>query len=171
MNFKYFRDPLNFAYLSDKSVSCSVCKEVKICFEAGGYVGLQDIDNICEDCLKAGKLIELGNEANLLAGDYSSEAAMTIAYKTPAFPNWQDTAWPIINEQYPVFERIASKEDFNDKQEFIDSFIEEDEKKSDISWLWDMLPDKALKNYNEAPDVSIYLFSLNNRKYWVWDAS
>jgi len=172
MNFKYFKDPMNFSYISDKPVACSICNEIKICFDAGGYIGVEEIDYICEDCLASGKLIDLDIESNLVyAIDSSDEESLTIAYKTPAFPTWQDTAWPVVNGQYPLFERIASKEDFKDKQEFVDSFIEDEQSKSEIGWLWDMLPDKKLNNYEEAGGITVYLFSLDNRKYWIWDAN
>ena len=53
--------------------------------------GINDIDCICSDCLKAGALIELDIEPNMNFDD-GSDAAKTITYKTPALPTWQDTA-------------------------------------------------------------------------------
>jgi uncharacterized protein CbrC (UPF0167 family) len=170
MNFQYFSDPTNFAYISDELVGCSVCKEETLCFDAGGYSGIESIDYICPDCLKSGKLVELDVEPNMVYGN-ESESTITIAYKTPALPTWQDTIWPLVNGAHPTFERIASKEDFLNQNDFIESFIGRDQKKSEITWLWDMLPKKRLKNYKEAHDISVYLFSLNHKKYWVWDAN
>jgi uncharacterized protein CbrC (UPF0167 family) len=170
MNFEYFRYPEKFSFMTENPESCSVCSEIKKCFDAAGYSGVRDIDYICVDCLKAGKLIELGIESNLNFDD-GSEAAKTITYKTPALPTWQDTVWPMVDGRFPIFECIASKEDFNDRNEFLNSFIEEDQTKSDIEWIWDSLPPKKLNSYKDGGDVSVYLFTLDSKKYWIWDAN
>jgi len=170
MEFQFFSDPINFSYTSKEPVSCSICSEQALCFDAGGYSGVESIDYICESCLKSGKLIELDIEPNMVYGN-DSESTNIIAYKTPAFPTWQDTIWPLVDGVHPVFERIASKEDFLDQDDFLASFIEGEQKRSEIHWLWDMLPNKRLKNYNEAHDISVYLFSLKQKYYWIWDAN
>ncbi|WP_345848805.1 CbrC family protein [Shewanella algae] len=170
MEFLYFKYPEKFAFLTDEPKSCSICHDTKVCFDAVGYSGINDIECICESCLKAGKLIDLEIEPNLIFDD-GSEAANTITYKTPALPTWQDTPWPTIDGQYPIFECIVSKQDFSDKHEFLDCFIEGSQTKSDIEWLWDALPDRKLSTYKEGGDISVYLFSLGNKKYWVWDAN
>ncbi len=170
MQFKYFRYPEKFAHMTDNSVPCSICGEIGIWFDAGGYSGVDDIECVCTDCLQSGKLIELEIEANLSFDD-GSEEATTIIYKTPSFPTWQDTFWPMINGRFPIFECIASKEDFFNKEEFLNSFIEDEQKKEDIEWLWEMLSEKKINNYNDSGDISIYLFSHENKKYWVWDAN
>lgn len=170
MEFEYFKYPEKFAFLTDGAMPCSICSEVSICFDAGGYSGLNDIDCICPKCLKAGKLFDLEIEPNMIFDD-GSEASQTITYKTPALPTWQDTVWPTIDGQQPTFECIASKQDFSDRQEFLSCFIEGDQTQEDIAWVWDTLSDKKLRNYQEAGDISVYLFSLGSKKYWVWDAN
>ena len=170
MEFEYFRYPEKFAFLTDEPMPCSVCHDRTICFDAGGYPGVNDIECVCAECLKTGKLIDLEIEPNMIFND-GSEAANTIAYRTPALPTWQDTAWPTIDGQPPIFECIASKQDFVDKQEFLDCFVENTQKKEDVAWLWDCLPDKKLNSYKEGGDISVYLFSLGNKKYWVWDSN
>ena len=170
MTFEYFKYPEKFAFLIEKPMPCSTCEEIGVWFDAGGYSGVEDIDCICYSCLKSGKLFDLEIEANINFDD-GSDAAKTITYKTPALPAWQDTVWPIINGEFPVFECIASKEDFQNKDDFLYSFIEGEQKKDEIEWIWDSLPDKKLNKYSEGGDISVYLFSLNNEKHWVWDAS
>lgn len=170
MEFEYFKYPEKFAYLTDEPMPCSVCDETAVCFDAGGYSGINDIECICASCLQGGRLIDLEIEPNMIF-DNGSEAAKTIIYKTPALPTWQDIAWPTIEGQYPVFECIASKQDFRNKQDFLDCFVEDDQTKKDVEWLWDSLPDKKLISYKEGNDVSVYLFTLGNQKYWVWDAN
>ena len=170
MKFEYFKHPEKFAFFVEEPTGCSVCGTVDLCFDAGGYSGVNTIDCICYECLKSGKLLELDIEANINF-DAGTEAANTISYKTPSFPTWQDTPWPMIEGEYPVFECIASVEDFKDKAEFMDSFIETDQTKAEIEWLWDCLPKKKLHSYKDGGDISVYLFSLNAEKYWVWDAN
>ncbi|WP_237064502.1 CbrC family protein [Microbulbifer zhoushanensis] len=170
MKFKYFRKPEEFAFLTDGKVACSICGSIEQCFDTGGYSGVESIDCICPNCLKDGKLKELEIEANMNFDD-GSEDAEIITYKTPALPTWQDTAWPYIDGKFPVFECIASKEDFKDEKEFYQSFLRDQNDSSDIAFLWERLPDKKLSNYKEAGDVSVYLFSLDGEKYWVWDAN
>jgi len=130
---------------------------------------VQSIDYVCFDCLANGKLKELEIEPNLNYDD-GSEASEIITYKTPALPTWQDTAWPYINGEFPVFEKIADKNDFDGKNDFLESFIG-DQEKSEIEWLWEVLPDRKIKNYKDGGDISVYLFTLNGKKYWVWDAN
>lgn len=170
MEFEYFRYPEKFAFKVAKPSPCSICGSVEDCFDAGGYSAIHNIECICSKCLKAGALVELEIKPNMNFND-GSEAAKTITYKTPALPTWQDTLWPMIDGQFPVFECIASVEDFNDKEEFLNSFIGSDQTKDDIEWLWDALPRKKLNHYNEGGDISVYLFSLHGKKCWVWDAN
>lgn len=123
MEFEYFRHPDKFAFKVDKPTPCSISGEVAICFDAGGYPGINDIDCICSKCLKTDALIEFEIESNMNFDD-GSEAAKTITYKTPDLPTWQDTVWPMIECKFPVFECITSLEDFADEEEFSDSFVE-----------------------------------------------
>lgn len=170
MKFKYFRDPDNFAFKTDSESDCSVCGRLGKWFDAGGFYGVDDIECICDDCLAGGRLKELEIETNE-ASNGSVEEIDEIIYATPSLPTWQDRIWPYINGNYPVFERIASKEDFDDINEFKAAFSTEDADSSDLDWLWEILPDKKLKSYHQGGDVTVYLFSSNSGKHCKWDAN
>lgn len=171
MKFKYFRDPDNFAFKVDKESYCSVCNKVGLWFDAGGFYGINEIECICDDCLADGKLKKLEIETNG-ASEGNAEEKEIIIYKTPALPTWQDRIWPFVNGRYCVFERMASKTDFEGKEEFKCSFSDSDKENSDLDWLWDMLPEKRIANHKEGNfDVSVYLFSCDGKKYCTWDAS
>ena len=170
MNFKFFSDTDNFAFRLDEPSNCSVCSKVGLWFDAEMYAGANEIKCICDSCLSSGGLIQLGIEPNDSI-DNGTEDFKTIIYKTPSLPSWQDIQWPLINGSYPVFERIASKEDFVSKEEFIDSFIASGDKNTDLDWLWGLLPDKKLASYKGASDISVYLFRLEEHKYWLWDSN
>jgi len=170
MKFRYFRDPDNFAFKIEEEQQCSVCKDVGRWFDAGGFFGVNEIDCICDNCLSEEKLEELEIETNE-AFEGTDEEKREIIYKTPALPTWQGNRWPYVVGGYCVFERIASKEDFDGKDDFVGSFSNSDTKNSDMEWLWDSLPVKIIKNVNEGADISVYLFSRNGKKHCTWDSS
>ncbi|GLX85334.1 hypothetical protein tloyanaT_15860 [Thalassotalea loyana] len=171
MKFKYFRDPENFSFKIDDPAECSVCGNVGLWYDAGGFYGLNEIECICDECLLEGKLKELEIETNE-AIDGSEEDKEEVIYKTPALPVWQSRLWPTVSGQYCIFERMASKADFQSKQEFMDSVMPLDREGSDLDWLWEAMPDKKIKNHREGNfNVSVYLFTLMGKKYTTWDAS
>lgn len=138
---------------------------------AGGFYGVNEIDCICEDCLSGGKLKELELVTNQ-AFEGSIEEIEGIIYRTPPLPTWQDKKWPFINGQYCVFEKLASKADFDSKEEFYQSFTTTEKEDTDLQWLWDTLTDKIVTNLQDGNfDVLIYLFTNNGKKYCTSDAS
>ncbi|MCX7545014.1 CbrC family protein [Marinicella gelatinilytica] len=171
ITFRYFRDPDNFSFKLDKTSACSICGNNGIWFDAGGFYGEKEIDCICDECLIAGKLENLGIETNEAFGDDENKTNIII-YNTPALPTWQNRVWPYVNGDYCVFERLASKADFINKNEFINSFSAEDEEQTDLDWLWQTLPNNRITNHLEGNfNVSVYLFTCQDRKYCTWDVS
>lgn len=171
IKFKYFRDPDNFAYKINEASNCSLCDKIGLWFDAGGFYGINEIECICDSCLLAGGLKELEIETNE-AQDGSSEDIETIIYKTPSLPTWQDRVWPFVNNSCCTFEKIASRTDFESKEEFQTSFSESDKIDSDLDWLWETLPDKPITSHKDGNyNVSVYLFTCDSKKYCTWDAS
>ncbi len=171
MTFKYFRDPDNFAFKMDKPSECILCNNVGLWFDTGGYYGINEIECICDECLIKGKLKELEIEANE-AFEGNTEDKETIIYKTPALPTWQSREWPFINGEYCVFERIASKEDFDGKEDFQSSFTESDRESSDLDLLWSGLQKTQITNHREENfNASVYLFTSNGKKHCIWDSN
>jgi uncharacterized protein CbrC (UPF0167 family) len=168
--FKYFRDPENFAFKIDSESTCSICDKSGIWLDAEGYSGINEIKCICDECLSVGKLLPLEISANQV--DIESKNSDEIIYRTPALPSWQDQVWPYLDGDYCVFEKLASKLDFLDKNQFKQSFSDIDQKTSDLDWLWDMVPDTIVSNLEDGNyDVSVYLFSRNDKKHCTWDAN
>lgn len=172
IEFKYFRDPQRFAFRTDAPKQCSVCGEVGVWLDAGGFYGSRDIDCICDHCLAEGKLKELEIETNE-AFEGTESQKEEIMHRTPALPTWQDRCWPFFEGDYCIFEKIASKPDFSNKDEFINSFSEDDRESSDLDDIWEnYLLDKAITSIEDGNyDISIYLFTRNGRKHCIWDAS
>ena len=169
--FKYFRDPKNFAHRTDGPKDCSVCGAKGVWFDAGGLYGTREIACICDACLAAGRLQELEIETNE-AFEGTPAQKEEIVFRTPALPTWQDRCWPFIDGDYCVFEKIASRHDFADLAEFKSSFTKQDQETSDLDGLWNMLPSKTITSIQDGNyDVSVYLFSRNGKKHCTWDAS
>jgi uncharacterized protein CbrC (UPF0167 family) len=172
IEFRYFRNPKDYAFRTDEAKPCSVCGKEGIWFDGGGFYGADDIDCICDTCLSEGKLKELEIETNE-AFEGSEEQREEIVFRTPALPTWQDRCWPFRDGDYCQFEKIASKVDFTDKTEFISSFSKEDQENSDLSDIWEnYLPEKPITSIQDGNyDISIYLFTRNGQKHCTWDAS
>lgn len=170
MKFKYFRNPRGFAFQTDTIASCSICGVQEICFDGSGFSGPKDIDCICQQCLASGKLKDLEIETNTIR-EFSNEDADEIVFATPSLPTWQECVWPQIDGQFLIFERIASKQDFANKDEFKSAHLPEVDAITDFDFLWKTLPDQQLECYQEGGDLSVYLFSNQDKKYWIWDAN
>ena len=171
VTFKYFRDPVNFSYKIKTAAPCSICSMEGLWFDAGGFTGENEIECICDLCLHTGKLKELEIATNE-AMDGTSEQIEEIMYMTPRLPTWQEHLWPYINGQYCVFERMASKEDFENKKEFLDAVSAIEQGETDVELLWSLLPEKKVRNHVDGNyNVSVYLFTCGKNKYCTWDAS
>jgi len=169
--FKYFRDPDNFSFKVNDIAKCDICEKEGIWFSAGGFSGENEIECICDSCLAGGALEELEISSNDAYGGTEEESSI-IMHKTPSLPSWQDLAWPCINGEYCVFERIASKSDFIDSSDFRDSLSDDDIENSDVEGVWESMPDKKVNNHIEGNfNTSVYLFTCAGKKYCVWDAS
>lgn len=131
---KYFRDPVNFAFRVGITSPCSICETEGIWFDASGFCGANEIDCICDNCLAEGKLKDLDIQTNE-ASEGTREEIETITYRTPALPTWQDGVWPYVNGQYCVFERMASREDFESKEQLRNAFSVADKEQSNLDWL------------------------------------
>jgi uncharacterized protein CbrC (UPF0167 family) len=186
MEYKYFRDPKNFSYLKDGNSECSICGNKELLFDARMYCGEQDIECICDDCLKAGKLIKLdvsANEVNIdeiMNNATDKESAdkkiNEIIYMTPKLPSWQELWWPYLNDDFCVFLKIASKQDFigfkKPEETFINSFSDDVKNQSDLNYVWQHLPDRKITNLKDGNyDMSVYLFKSVDKIHCEWDSN
>jgi uncharacterized protein CbrC (UPF0167 family) len=187
MNYRYFRDPKNFSFICDEKGPCSVCGEIGLWFDAQSFYGTQDLDSVCDACLKGGKLIDLDVSTNYVRIDLVEkifpekkkleELTNEIVYKTPSLPSWQDLSWPFVENDFCIFEKIASKIDFildgvPDKNLFMSSFSEDDADNSDLNWLWETLSEHPITNLKDGNyDMTVYLFSTSGKPFCTWDAN
>jgi hypothetical protein len=163
--YQYFKEPHKYAFLEDQE-QCDFCKKpvfplYQVCDE--------DYNAVCDECLKSGILLEHDIWMNVVNNELPD--AQIIEYKTPPIPTWQDLGWPVVNNKFCKFIKIADKHDFS---EDINKFkttalriVDEDL----LNDLWEFLPENpvtCLKNgdYN----ISFYLFESEGNLYWLYDA-
>ncbi len=183
-NFPYFADAQNFAYLTDDAVACHFCGEERVCLDGSHFYGEEEIEAICTECMKKGRLKELGIVVNdidpsELAGPEEEVKAIVeeISYRTPKVPTWQDSMWPVRNGKAYRFLKIASKLDYTEgrseaeaKTVFIESL--HDNLNDDVDWLWTMLPEHPIRNIKEGQyNLSFYLFESDGVPLTTWDAN
>jgi hypothetical protein len=126
--------------------------------------------------MQAGRLVDLEVSANEIDASGLDPrvvdvegAAREITYCTPSVPTWQDSFWPIKNGRPYRFVKIASKVDYESKEHFLGSLLENSD---DPEWLWDMLPNHRIGTIKEGQyDVSFYLFEHGADKLTTWDAN
>ena len=182
MAFPYFNDPVNFAYLRDDDSPCHFCGAVSHRLNGDNLYGTESIDAVCFACVEKGALVDLDistNDVNLglvgtTLGDSDAVESLTntIIYRTPSLPTWQDSSWPFVDGEFPVFLKIASKPDFTDQQQFVASILADDSDDTDPDWLWSMLPDHPVNSLKEGQyDLSVYLFRTKQRFVTFWDAN
>ena len=162
--FKYFRDPENFAFKANTRINCSICQKQGKWFNTG-FRGINEIECICHECLSNGKLKTLEITSNEAYGGSDKDTEI-IEYRTPPLPTWQDIEWPCINGEYYTFERIASKKDFDNKEEFINSFSDEDKEGSDLDWIWCHLAKTIIKKSKMLVTCQ-YIYLLTKVKSFV----
>ena len=180
--FRYFQDPLNFAYLRDDKSPCHFCGSIESRIDGSHCRGEATIDAICFRCLRDGRLINLDltfNDVDLNRVDSSiadsdefDRITNLIMYCTPPLPTWQDIWWPFSDGDFCTFLKIASKRDFRDQKEFIESVHDEYKDMNDPDELWSFLPEREIRNLSDGQyNVSVYLFQRGNRLITTWDAN
>jgi uncharacterized protein CbrC (UPF0167 family) len=180
--FRYFQDPLNFAYIREDNAPCHFCGSTESRIDGSHCRGETSIDSVCFNCLRDGKLIDLDLTTNdldfsrlnsyILNEEERDELSNQIVYCTPPLPTWQDTWWPFVDGDFCKFIKIASKMDFRNQDEFIDTLYDEYKGTNDPDELWSFLPDKEIRNLSDGQyDVTVYLFHRDKRRVTTWDAS
>ncbi|RYD43137.1 MAG: hypothetical protein EOP85_10480 [Verrucomicrobiaceae bacterium] len=177
MSFTYFADPLAFAFMAEPDTECYFCRSTEGCLDGYCLKGVETVEAVCLSCLREGRLKDLeiaANEINHAALDPGKcdpqEVADEITYRTPSLPTWQDGWWPVKGGRACRFVKIASKQDYLSKEEFLGSL--HDCENDDMEELWGRLPEHAIRNLKEGQDdVSFYLFDDDGVKVTVWDAN
>jgi len=180
--FRYFADPLHFAYLAETGTPCDFCGSTALAFDGEGLFGTDPVTAICPACLKAGRLADIGastNEVSVeeLATVLQSESraramAEEVERCTPALPTWQDHPWPISDGGLPIFIKIASRPDFAGPEDLFRAIPEHLRSKRAPEEFWSMLPEPTITSIADAHyDTSFYLFRDSKGLLCTWDCS
>jgi len=198
MSFKYFDSPELFVGFRDTETVCDTCGQSKLCFDAEGFYGSDDLTSVCPECLASGKLIDKdtftceGDFKNLVGQlkqlnlnltdeeihEIAKQKTIELEKTTPHLITWQDWSWPCAEGDYCKFIGYGSKpfykklaKDISVEDFFKDSFYEPDFYSEDL-WT-DTLPDKIIKDYKDSSQYGtlFYVFkSLNSDKILtIWD--
>lgn len=194
MTFKYFDNADLYVGLNPVKIICDTCGQLKLCFDAEGFFGEEQLTSICQDCLANGKLNDLdiftceGDIDNLIVQlkqihkDLSEVEIREIALEktnelektTPQLVTWQDWNWPCSDGDYCKFIGFGSKPlyEFLAKDELVEDFFENSfyESSSYDPSLWDEVPDKEINDHQDSSQYGtlFYIFkSLNCDKYFT----
>ena len=186
INFKYFESPGNFGHFLDEETACEICGHHTKCFDGSAFIGENDIDAICQDCLANGKVLEydvvtcqgdtteLRTQLQVLhrgasAGeidDMVKEKTTGLETTTPPLITWQDWEWPCADGDYCLFIGYGSKQLYNElsgnKQGFdlfADSIYYSQEDDTDTEALWDeSMSSKRINNNADAEKLSVLFY-------------
>ena len=82
MAYKYFKHPNRLAAFHDEAIACQICEEKKTCLDASSFYGEDELEAVCEDCVKAGRLKEIGACTN------DADAEMLVKQLEELHPDW-----------------------------------------------------------------------------------
>lgn len=195
MAYKYFRYPGRFAVFHDEPQTCEVCHNEKTCLEASSFYCERELEAVCEDCLKAGRLGEINAYTNdgdveqlfdqmeALYPDKAKQALLKEAkaktdeleMRTPPLVSWQEWKFPAMDGDYCEFVGFGSKTELNKlatdgdgKQLLVDSLLDELREVTNIDAIWRTIPEKRIKNVAQSNDhpLLVYIFkSRHSEKY------
>lgn len=176
MSFRYFKDPRAYAFMDEEGEACHFCKSTTDCLSGEHIFGEDDMGAVCFSCMQAGRLIDLDISGNRIDRNKLDpnlvdveKVVEEITYCTPLLPTWQETFWPVKGGKPYRFVKIASKVDYESKQQFVDSLFHT---VGDADWIWNVMPDHKIENMSEGQyDVSCYLFDSDGDILTMVDAT
>ena len=186
MQFKYFKQPELFSSFIGEPVACGICNNDTKCFDASTFIGTEEIEAICPQCLSAGKLYEKdittcnadigelkiqlkalnknGTDAEIdnMAFLKTNELEKT----TPPLITWQDWDWPCAEGDYcqfigygsvPLYKKLAVDDD--PMEVFETSIYYNLQEDSDAETLWEEdLPKKGIKNLKDSEEYATQFY-------------
>lgn len=133
MQFRYFLEPEKFAYILEDEQECDICGKESRCFDGSLFLGEEEYNAFCLDCVAKGKILDVGafavdpdltalteqlKKKNPGVSDKkiekrAEELTQQLEGTTPKFPTWQDWLWPAHCGDYCQLLRLAGQEDYN----------------------------------------------------------
>lgn len=181
--YPYFADPENFSTWSAQAQECSLCGKESPGFE-GPFFGEEDIEFICEECLKNGEIVEIGATTN--DGDMESlreqmaelQPALTqeqvakevekkfaaLAEQTPPMATHAPLLWPAHCGDFCVFVKEAGRADLKkigpggDGLAFFMMHFLQSDSKQDAEKIYKRMRPESTENNHISHSPAVYLF-------------
>ena len=188
MAYKYFKHPNRLAAFHDEAIACQICEEKKTCLDASSFYGEDELEAVCEDCVKAGRLKEIGActndaDAEMLVKQleelhpdwtkdqlYQDAKAKTdeLELRTPPVLSWQEWKYPVADGDYCQFIGFASKQDYiklafaadvDDEKEFFASTLYDTfAEDTNVDGVWKSLADRRIKTVAQSNDYFLLVY-------------
>ena len=193
--FRYFANPQHpLSSWAEDPQPCRFCGTKGPGFD-GPYYGEEDVERVCEQCLRAGRLSDFGlstcePDADALEAqlrrqnpDWSEsqldalvkELTIELTQRTPGLQTWQELVWPAHCGDYCTFEEELGQPeiaelagDVEPKVWFADNVPNAREE------IWDFVRwNSAREHPTESYDFTVYCFSCRKcgGKLLRWDAN
>jgi uncharacterized protein CbrC (UPF0167 family) len=189
--FDLFAAPAAYSTWSDDA-ECHFCG-AEGAFESP-FLGEEEIDAVCDECLAEGKLAEIGLSTN--QGDsvalrtqlaskrlpmHEAEALLDeqlrqVEQLTPAWVSWQDQLWPAHCGQFARYVKVMGRDDVLERcadKPPADWLAEalHDPEDADMEALWGEMRPGSPTDQSEAYSTEFYLFECRvcGHEMVMWD--
>lgn len=199
MRYRYFYKPHAFSTYTTEKNHCTLCGEMHSGYK-GPFYGEADVAFVCEECLAAGKLRDLGASANegdvgslreqlrILFPDYNEtqiralerQRTEELEHRTPYLLTWQDFSWPAHCGDYCCFIKEVGLQDLDtlasdgDGRRFFEDHLHGDHRRgTELDNWWPGIRPDSPEDNSVAYNVGVYLFQCTHCARYVilWDAS
>lgn len=187
MAYKYFKYPARYAVFTEAAQPCDICKKEEVCLDATSFFGEKEIEAVCENCLRAGRLKEIGSctidadveilvsQLQTLHPDWAWEDILKDAkiktdeleICTPPVVSWQDWKYPAADGDYCQFIGFAGKSDFeklapngDGKAFFASTLYDTFAEDTDVDAIWNAMTENKIKTVAQSNNyfLLVYLF-------------
>lgn len=185
--YDYFADPENFSTWSSQSQECSLCGQERSGFE-GPFYGEDDIEFICEECLRHGEIVETGATTNdgdmeslreqigemrpelpeeQVAREVENRFAI-LAEQTPPMATHLPVLWPAHCGDFCRYVKEAGRADLEllgpggDGQAFLLMHFLQSDPHQDPQRIYKQMRSEATENNHISHSPAVYLFKCRN---------
>ena len=182
-NYDYFADPANFSTWSYEPQDCPICGDEAPGFE-GPFYGEEDIDFLCEKCLRSGVVVEFGATTN--DGDMEGlreqitermsflspeqiareiEKKLTLlTERTPPLATHTPLPWPAHCGDFCVFVKEVGLDELKemapggDAERFFHQYYQAVDDRDNPESIYKRIHPGSLENNHETHSPAVYLF-------------
>lgn len=182
--FTYFADPEHFSTWSREPQDCPICGEYKPGYEGPFYGGEEDIEFLCEKCLRSGVVVEFGATTN--DGDMEAlraqilekmeflspeqvarevEKKLTVlTERTPPMATNGPLPWPAHCADFCEYIKEVGRQDLatlsptGDGERFLYQHFQKTDDRDNPESIYKRMTPGTLENNHESHSPAVYLF-------------